>query len=157
MSSWVVADGSGTKYRSSEHGIPTWVDDIDKAMQFARRADAEKYAEEDEDAWRILPHFPVRISETAADRIQELLAANTEYLERARKAEAALENIARWKYPDWGFHTTKLELVTAVFDLMNYASAAKARLFDPRDFKVGEQPMNIEITVMDISKVDWAK
>jgi hypothetical protein len=55
---WVVTDGgNGTecRFRTVEFGCPAWTDNIDEALQFARRRDADLFASEDEDAWSILP------------------------------------------------------------------------------------------------------
>lgn len=57
---WLIENGKkqgeGIAYRRMDQGIPTWTEDPHKAMRFARRADAEMFAEEDEDAWRIVEH-----------------------------------------------------------------------------------------------------
>lgn len=57
---WLVENGkAGTdlRYRTvGALGIPIWTDDANKAIRFARRADAEMFAAEDEDAWRIVEH-----------------------------------------------------------------------------------------------------
>lgn len=55
---FVVGDGGGHgehRFRTMEQGIPKWTLDLDEALQFARRKDAELFAAEDEDAWVILP------------------------------------------------------------------------------------------------------
>lgn len=53
--SWVVANAQEpTRYRTVQQGMPAWTDNTDDALQFARRRDAELWAEEDEDAWRVL-------------------------------------------------------------------------------------------------------
>ena len=57
---WLVENGkqagSGLAYRRMDQGMSTWTEDPHKAIRFARRADAEMFAEEDEDAWRIVEH-----------------------------------------------------------------------------------------------------
>ena len=56
---WLIENGKqgdDLRYRNMEQGIPTWTADHNEAMRFARRVDAEKFAEEDEDAWRIVQH-----------------------------------------------------------------------------------------------------
>ena len=57
---WLVENGkqagSGLAYRYMDQGLPLWTDDPHKAMRFARRVDAEMFAAEDEDAWRIVEH-----------------------------------------------------------------------------------------------------
>lgn len=51
---WVVANVDGDNYRRMEQGMPVWTTFLDKAIWFTRRADAEQFAAEDEDAWKIL-------------------------------------------------------------------------------------------------------
>ena len=57
---WLVENGKqageGLAYRRMDQGMPTWTEDPHKAMRFVRRADAEMFAEEDEDALRIVEH-----------------------------------------------------------------------------------------------------
>ena len=53
---WLVEDGSGRRYRTMEQGLIVWTDDPLKAIRFARRADAELFAAEDDQAWRIVEH-----------------------------------------------------------------------------------------------------
>ena len=57
---WLVENGkqagAGLAYRRMDQGIPTWTEDPHRAMRFARRADAEMFAEEDEGAWRLVEH-----------------------------------------------------------------------------------------------------
>jgi hypothetical protein len=57
---WLIENGkqagSGLAYRFMEHGMVGWTEDPNKALAFARRKDAEQFAEEDEDAWRIVEH-----------------------------------------------------------------------------------------------------
>lgn len=52
---WVVADGQGARWRMWGDSGPEWTADRDKALQFARRSDAEAFARDDEDAWLIQP------------------------------------------------------------------------------------------------------
>lgn len=52
---WLVESKIGT-YRTIEGGLPVWTTDPNKAIRFARRADAEMFAAEDEAAWRIAEH-----------------------------------------------------------------------------------------------------
>lgn len=42
-------------FRTMKDGFANWTGDIDKALQFARRYDAELFCEQDEDAWQIMP------------------------------------------------------------------------------------------------------
>lgn len=56
---WLIENGKKgdeLRYRDIEHGIPIWTHDNNQALRFARRVDAEKFAAEDEDAWRIVQH-----------------------------------------------------------------------------------------------------
>lgn len=52
---WVVADGQGARWRMWGSFGPAWTSDRDQALHFARRADAEAFANDDEDAWLIQP------------------------------------------------------------------------------------------------------
>ncbi|MES1989259.1 MAG: hypothetical protein V4440_14740 [Pseudomonadota bacterium] len=57
---WLVENGkqgNELRYRTIEQGSVIWTDDHMKAIRFARRADAELFAEEDMDAWRIVEHM----------------------------------------------------------------------------------------------------
>ncbi len=57
---WLIENGKkgdALRYRNMEQGIPTWTADHDEALRFSRRKDAEKFAAEDEDAWRIVEHI----------------------------------------------------------------------------------------------------
>lgn len=54
---WVIGDGGShgeTRFRTMKQGMPAWTLDQQEALQFARRQDAELFAEEDEDAWQML-------------------------------------------------------------------------------------------------------
>jgi len=56
---WLIENGLGgdaLRYRAMRQGMPVWTADHNEALRFARRIDAEKFAEEDEDAWRIAEH-----------------------------------------------------------------------------------------------------
>lgn len=57
---WLVENGKkqgeGLAYRCMDHGSIEWTEDPHKALRFARRVDAEAFAQEDEDAWRIVEH-----------------------------------------------------------------------------------------------------
>jgi hypothetical protein len=72
---FVVADGGGTgenRFRTMTDGFSAWTLDIDEALQFARRKDAEAYCAEDDDAWQILPvpraaHESVRVGHFPSD------------------------------------------------------------------------------------------
>lgn len=60
-SGWLIESGDAepnTRYRTlNEYGMSIWTKDRDMALRFARRADAEAYSREDEDAWSIREHF----------------------------------------------------------------------------------------------------
>lgn len=51
---WIIADSSNNRWRTMNPYIG-WTDDRSKALKFATRADAELFARDDEDAWRIEP------------------------------------------------------------------------------------------------------
>lgn len=56
---WLIENGKSgeeLRYRTMEQGVVTWTPDHMKALRFARREDAEMFAEEDEGAWRIAEH-----------------------------------------------------------------------------------------------------
>lgn len=56
---WIIEngkDGDELRYRTILNGVPTWTAFSVVALRFARRVDAERFAEEDEDAWRIVEH-----------------------------------------------------------------------------------------------------
>jgi|GEM_PF-3847364 len=56
---WLVANGKQgdeLRYRSMEQGSIIWTSDPMSALRFARRVDAELFAEEDEDAWQIIEY-----------------------------------------------------------------------------------------------------
>jgi hypothetical protein len=58
-SGWLVENGKSgeeLRYRTMEQGLPVWTTDNLKALRFARRVDAELFAAEDEDAWRVAEH-----------------------------------------------------------------------------------------------------
>jgi hypothetical protein len=45
------------RYRTMEQGMSAWTTDPNKAIRFARRADAEMFADEDDEAWHICEHM----------------------------------------------------------------------------------------------------
>lgn len=51
----VVADASGTKFRTWGYCGPEWTEDIDQATRYVRREDAERACLTDEDGWSIVP------------------------------------------------------------------------------------------------------
>jgi len=57
---WLVENGkvgADLRYRTMESGQIVWTQDVDKAIRFVRRQDAEMFAFEDEDAWKIEEHL----------------------------------------------------------------------------------------------------
>lgn len=73
---WLIENGkkpgAGLSYRFINNdldGIPDWTEDPNKALRFARRADAEQFAHHDEDAWCVVEHgwddFPVARAKAA--------------------------------------------------------------------------------------------
>lgn len=54
---WVVADAQDLRFRKWGDLGPEWTEDAGEALHFTRRQDAESFCAEDEDAWRIRPHF----------------------------------------------------------------------------------------------------
>jgi hypothetical protein len=56
---WLIENGKKgeeLRYRTMEQGMFVWTPDHDKALRFCRREDAERVAEEDEQAERICQH-----------------------------------------------------------------------------------------------------
>ena len=58
---WVLENGAGgdrlLQYRTmDDNGCISWTPDIETALQFRRRADAERFCKEDDDAWGITEH-----------------------------------------------------------------------------------------------------
>ncbi|MGH8028045.1 MAG: hypothetical protein ACREO0_15100 [Pseudoxanthomonas sp.] len=56
---WLIENGKSVpnlRYRTMEGGLIGWTEDANTALRFARRIDAENFAQEDEDAWRIVEH-----------------------------------------------------------------------------------------------------
>lgn len=54
LSGVVVADASGTRFRTWGHCGPEWTDDIEQATRYVRREDAERSCLTDEDGWSIV-------------------------------------------------------------------------------------------------------
>lgn len=56
---WLVerGDSGPPRYRTMEQGSIVWTDDVNKALRFARRQDAEMFCAEDADAWRVVEHM----------------------------------------------------------------------------------------------------
>jgi hypothetical protein len=53
---WVIASACGEKFHTWRNGSPDWTTNPYLAVRYARRWDAERVHEEDEDAWRVV-HF----------------------------------------------------------------------------------------------------
>lgn len=56
---WLIENGKGgehLRYRTMRQGRAEWTENPLEALNFSRREDAERFAEEDEDAWRIVEH-----------------------------------------------------------------------------------------------------
>jgi hypothetical protein len=56
---WLVENGKQgdeLRYRTMANGWPEWTADHNEAIRFARRIDADRFAAEDEDAWRVVEH-----------------------------------------------------------------------------------------------------
>ncbi len=54
---WLISnggEGDERRFRTMEQGVPTWTDDPEKAIKFFRRDDAEMFAAEDDQAWKII-------------------------------------------------------------------------------------------------------
>ena len=56
---WLVerGDSGPPRYRTMEQGSIVWTDDVNKALRFARRQDAEMFCADDADAWRVAEHM----------------------------------------------------------------------------------------------------
>jgi hypothetical protein len=61
---WLIENGKlglDLRYRTMRQGRAEWTEDPHEAINFSRREDAQRFAEEeddddDEDAWRIVEH-----------------------------------------------------------------------------------------------------
>jgi hypothetical protein len=73
---WIIANGSGDKFRTWNDFGPAWTANQAEALHFARRVDADKLAAEDEDAWLILP---VSIDPSAAAREEDIVGIMHRY------------------------------------------------------------------------------
>lgn len=51
---WIVANAACDRFRIWDLNGPDWTTNKTKALRFARRSDAEAFAAEDEDAWKII-------------------------------------------------------------------------------------------------------
>lgn len=56
MTAFIIANGSATKFRGWGDCGPNWTSSRERALKFADRESAEKFARDDEDAWAILPY-----------------------------------------------------------------------------------------------------
>ena len=50
---YVIADDQRKRFRAWRDG-PIWTNEVDAALWFARQGDAERFCEDDEDAWYIV-------------------------------------------------------------------------------------------------------
>jgi hypothetical protein len=50
---WVILNGKDDKVRGWQDGGTPWSKNLETALWFARRTDAERFCEEDEDAWHV--------------------------------------------------------------------------------------------------------
>lgn len=64
---WIVANGSGTAWRTWNAMGSTWTNDRDRATRYARREDAELVHAEDEDAWLVQPYSAKQAPDTAGE------------------------------------------------------------------------------------------
>ncbi len=99
LSGYVVGNAAGTQWRTWTPAGPAWTADREQAIRYARRIDAERAHEEDEDAWRIEPYASRFASvETSADRdialARETLAGHPHGKEMPDLALAWLANRA---------------------------------------------------------------
>lgn len=53
---WLIEDGKGGYLTFDHIGFARWTADVDEAVRFCRRVDAEKVAAGCEDAWKIVEH-----------------------------------------------------------------------------------------------------
>lgn len=65
---WIIAngkkEGEGLAYRFIDNdagGVTGWTPDVNKALRFARREDAEQFAHHDDDAWRMVDHSMLKV------------------------------------------------------------------------------------------------
>ena len=56
MQVWIIANAAENLFRTWSAEGPRWTDSRDEATWYVRKTDAEKVSENDEDAWKILPH-----------------------------------------------------------------------------------------------------
>lgn len=78
---WIIGNAAETEWRRWGDAGPEWTPHRDQALRFARRGDAEAFAAEDDDAWKLVRHPPV--DETRQRDIDEIAAVRR----RARAAE----------------------------------------------------------------------
>lgn len=50
---WVILNGADDKVRGWQDGGTPWSTDLENALWFARRKDADRFCEEDEEAWHV--------------------------------------------------------------------------------------------------------
>lgn len=57
MAFWTISDaGMKLKYRTMRDGNWAWTEDVNEAIHFSRRRDAEKVSAEDDEAWMLIRH-----------------------------------------------------------------------------------------------------
>jgi len=94
---WLIengGNGSELRYRTMEQGLPTWTTDPYKALHFCRREDAERFAEEDPDAWRITDHLFY-----GDDTVKEMDEANA--------TDTKMDKLLEWLSSEEGMETVK--------------------------------------------------
>lgn len=75
---WVVSDAQGVRFRCWDDYGPSWTWLMDDALMFSRRADAEAFCAEDEDAWLILRvQFPINDAEQKARKVAQLYSVES--------------------------------------------------------------------------------
>lgn len=88
VQAWVVADGQGERWRMWGDFGPAWTTDRDQALHFARRAEAEAFANDDEDAWLIQPVGTP--AQAVDDRFPNGLCDAIEYANEMEEAASAV-------------------------------------------------------------------
>jgi hypothetical protein len=103
---WLVerGDNGPPRYRTMSQGLILWTDDISKALRFARRKDAEMFAEEDEDAWRIAEHMWTGLKPRVHRSADETTALPT--WDQERYDTGTIEGMRRYIFEQLGFLTT---------------------------------------------------
>jgi hypothetical protein len=75
---WVIDNGRlppDTRYRfMNEVGLVDWTGDLDQALRFARRIDAENFSKQDEEAWCITKHQWIPKEATPSDEVRTAIS-----------------------------------------------------------------------------------